>query len=297
LKEISMTKVWMITGSSRGLGRALAEAVLAGGDQLAATARDPAQLRDLVDKYGDSVRAIALDVTDPAAASRAVAETVAAFGRLDVVVNNAGYANVNSIEDFPEDDFRRQVETNLFGVINVTRAALPQLRRQRSGHIIQVSSIGGRITSAGLGPYQTSKWAVGGFSGVLAQEVKHLGIKVTVVEPGGMATDWAGASMRIDQITEDYKPSVGFTAERMVGESGSARGNPQKISEAIRTIANADNPPLKLLIGSDAVLIAKAVSAGQAHEDAEWAWLGNSTDNDGAVPFGETEIGKHLLGQ
>jgi len=292
-----MTKIWMITGSSRGLGRALAEAVLAGGDQLAATARNPAQLQDLVDRYGDKVRAIELDVTDAAAAKRAVAETVAAFGRLDVVVNNAGYSNVNSIEDFAEDDFRRQVETNLFGVINVTRAALPQLRKQRGGHIIQISSIGGRITSPGLGPYQTSKWAVGGFSGVLAQEVKHLGIKVTVVEPGGMATDWAGSSMRIDEISEDYAPSVGFTAKRMVGESGSARGNPQKIAEAIRRVAAADNPPLKLLIGSDAVLIAEAVHKGQAREDAQWAWLGNSTDNDDAVPFGETEIGKYLLAQ
>jgi NAD(P)-dependent dehydrogenase (short-subunit alcohol dehydrogenase family) len=292
-----MTKVWMITGSSRGLGRALAEAVLAGGDQLAATARDPAQLQDLVAKYGDRVRAIALDVTDAAAAKRAVAETVAAFGRLDVVVNNAGYGNVNSIEDFAEDDFRQQVETNLFGVINVTRAALPLLRQQRSGHIIQISSIGGRITSAGLGPYQTSKWAVGGFSGVLAQEVKHLGIKVTVVEPGGMATDWAGSSMRIGEISDDYQPSVGFTAKRMVGESGSARGNPQKIAEAIRQLAAAENPPLKLLIGTDAVLIAQVVHKGQSREDAEWAWLGNSTDNDDAVPFGETEIGRYLLAQ
>lgn len=292
-----MTKVWMITGSSRGLGRALAEAVLAGGDKLAATARDPKTLSDLVAKYGDKVRAIALDVTDAAAAKNAVAQTVEAFGRLNVVVNNAGYGNVQSIEDFAEDDFRRQVETNLFGVINVTRAALPQLRKQRSGHIIQISSIGGRITSPGLGPYQTSKWAVGGFSGVLAQEVKHLGIKVTVVEPGGMATDWAGSSMEINQVQPDYEQSVGFTAKRMVGESGSARGNPQKIAEAIRTIANSDNPPLKLLIGSDAVLIAKAVAAGQAREDAAWEALGNGTDYDDAVPFAQTEVGRYLLAQ
>src|SRR5258708_3646686 len=159
-----MSKVWLITGSSRGFGRSLAEAVLAHGDLLVATARNPEQLSDLVAQYGDHVRTIALDVTNPEQARAVVASTVEVFGRLDVVVNNAGYANMAPIEESTEEDWRAQIETNLWGVIHVTRAALPVLRKQRSGHVVQVSSIGGRTGSAGLGPYQTAKWAVEGFS-------------------------------------------------------------------------------------------------------------------------------------
>src|ERR1700682_4314851 len=156
-----MSKFWLITGSSRGLGRELAKAVLAAGHRLLATARKPEDLHDLVAQYGDRVRGVALDVTNPAAARAAVAAATSAFGRLDVVVNNAGYATVNSIEDMALDDFRAQIETNFFGVVNVTRAALPVLRAQRDGHIIQISSLGGRLGSAGLAAYQSAKWAVG----------------------------------------------------------------------------------------------------------------------------------------
>src|SRR6187402_2626718 len=193
-----MAKVWLVTGSSRGIGRKLAEAVLAAGDRLVATARNPEALRDLVAAYPERTLAVALDVCSAASAREAVAAAVARFGRLDVVVNNAGYANISSVEDAPEDDFRAQLETNFFGVVNVTRAALPVLRAQGSGHVIQVSSLGGRMASPGLSAYQSAKWAVGGFSEVLAKEVAPLGIRVTVVEPGGVRTDWAGTSMRID---------------------------------------------------------------------------------------------------
>ena len=164
-----MSKTWLITGSSRGLGLALAQAVLAKGERLVATARDPLHLADLVARYGDRVRAVALDVTDAAAAQASVATAVSAFGRLDVVVNNAGYANVSSIEQMTDTDFRAQLETNFFGVVNVTRAAIPVLRAQRDGHIIQISSIGGRRGSAGLSAYQSAKWALEGFSEVLAR--------------------------------------------------------------------------------------------------------------------------------
>jgi len=290
-----MTKVWMITGSSRGLGRALAEAVLATGDRVAATARNPAALADLVEKYGEHVRPVALDVTDAEAARRAVAETVAAFGRLDVLVNNAGYANVAAIEEFSDEDFRQQIETNLYGVINVTRAALPQMRGQRSGRIIQISSIGGRITSPGLGPYQTAKWALGGFTGVLAQEVAPLGIKVTVVEPGGMATDWAGPSMAVRSVSADYEASVGQTAKRMLSDNGTSRGDPAKVAAAIIALANAPEPPVRLLAGTDAVLLGKAARAAQAAEDAKWETLGASTDSEGSLPFAETDVGRHIL--
>ncbi|MEU4744381.1 SDR family NAD(P)-dependent oxidoreductase, partial [Actinosynnema sp. NPDC023658] len=183
-----MSKVFLVTGSSRGLGRQIAEKVLAAGHSLVATARRPEQLADLTERYGDRVRAVALDVTDPVAARVAVDAAVTAFGRLDVVVNNAGYANSGSVEDTPADDFRAQVDANLFGVVNVTRAALPVLREQGSGHVIQVSSVGGRATTPGLSAYQAAKFAVGGFSEVLAKEVAPLGVKVTVVEPGGMRT-------------------------------------------------------------------------------------------------------------
>src|SRR5260221_7211760 len=157
-----MPRAWLITGSSRGLGRTLAEAVLAHGDQLVAPARRPAQLAELVERSPGRARAVALDVTDRAQADAAVQEALDTFGGLDIVVNNAGYANIDSIEDFAEDDFRAQIETNLWGVINVTRAALPVMREQRSGHIIQISSVGGRDTAAGIGPYQTGKWGVEG---------------------------------------------------------------------------------------------------------------------------------------
>jgi NAD(P)-dependent dehydrogenase (short-subunit alcohol dehydrogenase family) len=192
-----MSSVWFITGSSRGIGYELAKAVLAAGHRLVATARRPDDLAALVAQYGERVRAVALDVTDPASARAAVQQAVEAFGRLDVVVNNAGYGNIASIEEGDDADFRAQMETNFYGVANVTRAALPVLRTQRSGHIIQISSIGGRVGSPGLAAYQSAKWAVEGFSEVLSKEVAPLGIKVTIVEPGGFRTDWAGSSMTI----------------------------------------------------------------------------------------------------
>src|SRR5258707_10588089 len=170
-----MSKTWLITGTSRGFGRELAEAVLAAGDNLVATARRISSLDDLVGKHGSQIVPFVTDVTDVAQAEAAVDIAISTFGSLDVVVNNAGYANMNSIEDTPDEDFRAQVDTNLWGVVNVTRAALPVLRTQRSGHIMQFSSIGGRAGTAGLGPYQLSKWAVEGFSEVLALETAPFG--------------------------------------------------------------------------------------------------------------------------
>ena len=293
-----MSKVWLITGSSRGLGRDLAKAVLATGHRLVATARRPEELHELVSQYGDRVRAVALDVKDPAAARAAVAVATSAFGRLDVVVNNAGYANVNSIEDVAEDDFRTQFETNFFGVVNVTRAALPVMRAQRDGHIIQISSVGGRTATPGLGAYQSAKWAVGGFSEVLAKEVAPLGIRVTVVEPGGMRTDWAGASMRVDDIRSDYQPTVGVFAQRHQQTNHDiVRGDPQKVAQAILQVASEQRPPLHLLMGSDAVFVAGAAAAARAEEDAKWRALSVSTDFDGLVDFAETPIAKMLFSQ
>jgi NAD(P)-dependent dehydrogenase (short-subunit alcohol dehydrogenase family) len=272
-----MARTWLITGSSRGLGRALAEAVLADGDQLVATARRPERLADLVDLHPDRVTAVALDVTDRAQADAAVEAAVEVFGGLDVVVNNAGYANVDSIEDFAEDDFREQIETNLWGVINVTRAALPVLREQGSGHVIQISSVGGRDTAPGIAPYQTSKWGVEGFSGVLQKEVAPLGIKVTIIEPGGFRTDWAGSSMTVHEIREDYRPTIG----RMVQyrESTTPPGDPAKAAQAILEISKVPEPPLRLLLGSDAYVNARAADEAKIASDEAWRELTLSTDS------------------
>jgi NAD(P)-dependent dehydrogenase (short-subunit alcohol dehydrogenase family) len=192
---------WFITGSSRGFGRALVEAALAAGHQVVATARRPEQLHEIVQARPDALLAVALDVTDAAAATAAIGAGVERFGRIDVVVNNAGYANVAPIETGDDRDFRTQFETNFWGVYNVSRAAIPQLRAQGGGTIVQFSSIGGRVGgSPGIASYQAAKFAVDGFSRVLAVETAPFGIRVVVVEPSGFATDWAGSSMTVHEI-------------------------------------------------------------------------------------------------
>jgi NAD(P)-dependent dehydrogenase (short-subunit alcohol dehydrogenase family) len=275
-----MSKVFLVTGSSRGLGREIAEAVLAAGHQLVATARTPAQLDDLVERYGSDIRAVALDVTDPAAAHAAVQTAVDAFGRLDVVVNNAGYADLASVEDVTTDAFRAQIDTNLLGVVNVTKAALPVLREQSSGHVIQVSSVGGRMATPGLSAYQAAKWAVGGFSEVLAAEVGPLGIKVTVLEPGGMRTDWAGSSMTIAPVSEPYRATVGAVATRMAGFTDGAAGDPAKVAQVVLTVADLDEPPLRLLLGTDAYTSGREADRRRAEADERWEALSRSTDHD-----------------
>lgn len=275
-----MSKTWLITGSSRGLGRALAEAVLAAGHQLVATARRPEQLDDLVRRFGDRVRAVALDVTDPAAARAAVQQAVDSFGRLDVLVNNAGYADVASIEDVTEDAFRAQIDTNLHGVVNVTKAALPVLREQGSGHIVQISSVGGRVGTPGLSAYQAAKWAVGGFSEVLAQEVAPFGIKVTVIEPGGLRTDWAGSSMSTPPVSDPYKPVIEPVVGFLGQADGTQPGDPALAAQAILHITEAADPPVRLLLGSDAVAVAGAMAQNLAASDAKWRKVSESIDFD-----------------
>ncbi|HEX3813482.1 MAG TPA: SDR family NAD(P)-dependent oxidoreductase [Mycobacteriales bacterium] len=271
-----MPKVWLITGTSRGLGRALTETVLAAGHQVLATARKPAQLTDLVDRYGAQIHPVALDVTDPAAATAAVRAAVDVFGRLDVVVNNAGYADLASVEDSSIEAFRAQIETNFYGVVHVTRAALPILREQGSGHIIQISSVGGRVTTVGLSAYQSAKWAVGGFSESLAQEVGPLGIKVTVVEPGGMRTDWAGSSMTIPPISEPYRPTVGTLLDRFADLAGIPAAEPAAAARAVVEVSELDDPPVRLLLGKDAVAFAGAVEQARAASDEKWRALSES---------------------
>jgi NAD(P)-dependent dehydrogenase (short-subunit alcohol dehydrogenase family) len=287
-----MPKVFLLTGSSRGLGREIAEAVLAAGDRLVATARRPESLAGLAERYGGQILPVALDVTDPAAARAAVAAGLEAFGRIDVVVNNAGYANLASVEDITDEDFREQIDANLLGVVNVTRAALPVLRRQGAGHIIQVSSIGGRLATAGLSAYQAAKWAVGGFSEVLAKEVGPLGIKVTVLEPGGMQTDWAGSSMKVPPVSEPYQATVGAMAKL---HQDAARppvlGDPAKVAQVVLAIAGLDEPPLRLILGSEAYLYATAAARARAESDAAWHDLTVSTDRDDATAADRDPLG------
>jgi NAD(P)-dependent dehydrogenase (short-subunit alcohol dehydrogenase family) len=272
-------RTWLITGSSRGFGYELAKAALEAGDNVVATARRPEQLSDLVAKYGDRVRAVPLDVTDPDAARAAVATAIGAFGSLDVVANNAGYANSGSIEDTPPDDFRAQIETNLFGVVNVTRAALPVFRAQRSGHFLQFSSIGGRVGgTAGVGAYQTAKFAVEGFSEVLNTEVKPFGVKVTIVEPGAFRTDWAGSSMTFHPVSADYEQTVGTMNRWRTEHDGEQQGDPARAARILLDIVAEPEPPLRLLLGAGAVASAEQSSAARAAEAAKWADVSRSAD-------------------
>jgi NAD(P)-dependent dehydrogenase (short-subunit alcohol dehydrogenase family) len=273
-----MSKVWLITGSSRGLGRALANAVLEAGDKLVATARDPAQLADLVDAYGSRVLALALDVTDEVAAEAAVKTAVDTFGRLDVLVNNAGYGNVAPIEDTSLAEFRAQIETNLFGTIIMTKAAIPVMRGQGAGHIIQFSSVGGRIGPVGRAPYAAAKWGVEGFSEVLSKEVGPLGIKVTVIEPGGFRTDFAGSSTAIYEGRPEYAETVGAMAEYQRNYNGRQPGDPAKAAAAVLHIASLDTPPLRLLLGSDAAAAVEKADAARMEADRNWRVVSQSTD-------------------
>jgi NAD(P)-dependent dehydrogenase (short-subunit alcohol dehydrogenase family) len=275
-----MTQVWLITGSSRGLGRVLAEAVLAAGNKLVATARDPAQLADLVERYRDQVRAFALDVTDPQAANDAIAAAIETFGRLDVLVNNAGYGNVSPIEDTSLAEFRSQIETNLFGVFNVTRAAIPHMREQGSGHIIQLSSVGGRVGAMGRAPYSAAKWGVEGFSEVLAKEVGPLGIKVTIIEPGGFRTDFAGSSTTLKEGRPEYDSTVGATVRFQRDYDGAQPGDPAKAATVILQVAAMAEPPLRLLLGSDAVRVVEQADLARIEADRKWRHLSVSTDFD-----------------
>ncbi|EJL52093.1 short-chain alcohol dehydrogenase [Rhizobium sp. CF122] len=273
-----MSQIWLITGSSRGLGRALAEAVLAAGHRLVATARDPSQLDDLKQRFGASILTTALDVTDERAAAAAVKAAVDRFGRLDVLVNNAGYGDVGSIEDTSLADFRAQIETNLFGTIIVTKAALPLMREQGSGHIIQFSSVGGRIGPAGRAPYAAAKWGVEGFSEVLAREVGPLGVKVTIIEPGGFRTDFAGSSTTLREGRPEYDDTVGKMARYQRDYTGNQPGDPVKAAAAVVHLASLAEPPLRLLLGSDAVRGVEQNDAVRAKEQAAWRDLSVSTD-------------------
>lgn len=257
-----MPRTWLITGCSRGLGRALAEAVVTSKDYLVATARKTHELDDLATKAGDRVITRSLDVTDFQAACDAVKAAVDTFGRLDVVANVAGYGNLGPIEDTSIEDFRAQIETNLFGVINMSKAAIPTMRKQRSGHIINFSSVGGRIGSTGRAPYSAAKFGLEGFSEVMATELAPLGVKVTIVEPGGFRTDFAGSSTKIADVRAEYDSTVGEAARFQRDYNGRQPGDPVRAARVIIDVVGTStrsgevvqsDPKLRrIILGSDA---------------------------------------------
>jgi NAD(P)-dependent dehydrogenase (short-subunit alcohol dehydrogenase family) len=271
-------RTWLITGCSRGLGRALAEAVLRSGDQLVATARDPEAVADLVAAGNDRAIAVALDVTDEAAAAHAVSAAMSRFGGLDIVVNNAGYGNIAPIEDTSLDSFRAQIETNLFGTIIVTKAAIPLFRERRAGRFIQISSIGGRFGAMGRGPYSAAKFGVEGFSEVLAREMAPFGVHVTIVEPGGFRTDFAGSSTHIAEGNPAYADTVGRIAAFQRAYDGKQPGDPARAARAIIDLSSRDDPPLRLLLGSDAYAGAEHTEEARLSELRAWRETSLSTD-------------------
>ena len=272
--------VWLVTGSSRGFGRELVQAALDRGAVVVATARKPESLAGLIDHFGpDRLLTTSLDVTDPDDAREAIGRAVERFGRIDVVVNNAGYANSGSIEEMPEDDFRAQIETNLFGVVNVTRAVLPTLRKQRSGLIFQFSSVGGRVGGTpGLGAYQAAKFGVEGFSEVLANEVRPFGVRVVIVEPGAFRTDWQGSSMTMHPVATDYESTVGAIHDFRQRGQGHQAGDPARAARLLVDLADRDELPLRLPLGSDALERVRDGEQRRLDEANAWAEYTQSTD-------------------
>jgi NAD(P)-dependent dehydrogenase (short-subunit alcohol dehydrogenase family) len=263
-----MSKNWFITGASKGLGRAFTTAALDRGDRVAGTARDIAALDDLVAAHGDALLPITLDVTDKAGCSAAVHRAQERFDRLDVVVNNAGYGQFGTVEELSETDLRDQLETNLFGAIWIAQAALPILRAQGSGHVVQISSIGGVGAFANLGAYHASKWALEGISESLAAEVGPLGIAVTLVEPGGFGTDWAGPSARFAAPLPEYAFVRDAAARR---RGGQAPGDPAAAAQALLDVVDAAEPPLRVLFGEQAPQIVTGIYESRLQTWQAWA--------------------------
>jgi NAD(P)-dependent dehydrogenase (short-subunit alcohol dehydrogenase family) len=291
-----MAKIWFITGSSRGLGRSLTEAVLAAGDKVAATARNTQQLNELIQRYGEAIYPIKLDVTDHDQVVTAVSDAVRHFGRIDVLVNNAGFGITGAAEAYTQEQVNTQLATNLFAPIDITRTVLPYMRKQRSGFIMEVSSLGGRVGTSGLTIYQASKWGLSGFSEALAQEVAPLGIKVTCVEPGGFRTNWAGDSMSYAAEVDGYEETVGKRSEYFRSGKWVPLGDPDKAAQVMVKLADEPNPPVHLVLGSEAIAILGNVNTRREEEMKKWLPVSLSTDADDAdkEQFLSTEFAKRF---
>src|SRR6202035_4845915 len=285
-----MSKIWLITGSGNGLGRDIAEAALAVGDKVVAGARRTEELAPLVAQYGARVNPVTLEVREEAAAKAAVQLALDTFGRLDVLVNNAGYGQFAPFEQMSAEDFQAVVDTCFYGVVYTTRAAVPVMRKQKSGHIFQVSSVGGRLVVPGNTPYHAAKWAVGGFSDSLGLEVAPFGVKVCTLEPGGIRTNWARrAGQNPPQMLPEYEASVGTNLKVLRSLEGSSEGDPRKIADVIVQLANSDEVPVRLILGFDAKKRVQQAEAARASEAERWRHLTLST------VFEETESIPELL--
>jgi NAD(P)-dependent dehydrogenase (short-subunit alcohol dehydrogenase family) len=264
-------RVWFITGSSSGFGLLLAKEVLRRGDLVIATARNASQIDDLPTLYPDTARVFTLDVTRPAEIESVAQQAIAAFGHVDVLVNNAGYGLNGAIEEVSEDEFEPMFQTNIYGLIRTTRAFLPHFRQRRSGHIFNLSSIGGLIGGAGWGFYNVTKFAVEGFSEALVAEMKPLGIHVTVIEPGPFRTDFLGRSGKLAaKELPEYKDTAGKAREYLETQSGKQPGDPQKAVEAIIAVADSPNPPVHLILGKIALTRFRGKLAEWEKDIAVW---------------------------
>jgi NAD(P)-dependent dehydrogenase (short-subunit alcohol dehydrogenase family) len=294
-----MPKVWLITGSGNGLGRSIAEAALEAGDHVVAAARRLEELEPLVEKYGQRVKPVFLDVRNEDQAQAAVQDAVDTFGRLDVLVNNAGYGQFGPFEQISADDFKAIVDTCLYGVVYTTRAALPIMRKQKSGYIFQVSSIGGRLALPGNSPYHAAKWAVGGFSDSVAMEVASFGVKICTLEPGGIRTNWlrrAGGDQL--QLLPEYEASVGQLVQLVGRIEGRQEGDPGKIAQVILQLSNSKEVPMRLILGVDAEKRVHDAEQARASEAQKWRALTLSTVFEDAEPIPElTAVSKVLAGR
>ena len=277
-------KTWFITGASSGFGEALADYVLEQGDRVAATFRQPGQAAEFTKKIDGRTLGVVADVTNEAQVKAAVAEALARFGRLDVVVNNAGYGSLGSIEEVPAEEVHRQFDVNVFGALHVLRAVLPQLRQQRAGHVLNITSIGGLKTFPGVGIYNASKFALEAIGESLSQQVGPLGIKVTNIEPSGFRTKWAGESATVaDTKIDDYQATVGENLRGIQGYSGRQPGDPVRAAKAMYDVVQLENPPLHLPLGKAAVKGAREKFAALVQELAQHADTGDAAD----FPAGE----------
>ncbi|MGV9870941.1 SDR family oxidoreductase [Rhodococcus koreensis] len=270
-----MSKVWFVTGSSKGFGRNFVQAALERGDRVAATARDIRTLDDLVEKFGNAVLPLTVDVVNRRQVFEAVQATSDKFGRIDVVVNNAGYGLFGAVEEITEQQLRDQLDTNLFGAFHVTQAVLPILREQQSGHIVQISTIGGVLAFPNLGGYHASKWALEGLSDSLAQEVEGFGIKVTIVEPGGFDTDWGGASATFADPQQQYDPLREAMAK---GAEGYISPKPIGFGSAILKIVDTAKAPRRVFFGEMPTQFAPTVYQQRLSEWAEWAAISREAE-------------------
>lgn len=281
---MTRAKIWLVTGSGSGLGRDIAEAALAAGHRVVATARDPHQLDDLVTHYRETLRAVPLDVTDEEQGRAAVQTAVEAFGRLDVLVNNAGYGDSRPFEEMPTADFRQLIETVFFGTVNLTRAALPVMHKQRSGLIIQISSAGGRFANAGQAAYHAAKWAVGGFTDAVARETTSFGVRLMTLEPGAMRTNWGKRAYdNRPPLDPDYQATVGAARARVASLWGHEPIDPRRVAKLVVRLTNAQELPARLLLGRTTLDLIANAEAERTKQMERWRAVSEAVDFDAAV--------------